>query len=31
MLLGMLCDATGGQKDLAKLARRLTQHQRPKL
>jgi hypothetical protein len=28
MLLGMLCDAPRGQKDLAKLARRLTQHQR---
>jgi hypothetical protein len=28
MLLAMLCDAPRGQKDLAKLARRLTQHQR---
>lgn len=28
MLLALLCDAPRGQKDLAKLARRLTQHQR---
>jgi hypothetical protein len=28
MLLAILCDAPRGQKDLAKLARRLTQHQR---
>ena len=28
MLLAVLCDAPRGQKDLAKLARRLTQHQR---
>ena len=28
MLLAMLCDAPRGQKDLAKLGRRLTQHQR---
>jgi len=28
MLVAMLCDAPRGQKDLAKLARRLTQHQR---
>lgn len=28
MLLGMLCEAPRGQKDLAKFARRLTQHQR---
>ena len=28
MLLAMLCDAPRGQKDLAKLARRLTQYQR---
>jgi len=28
MLLAMLCDAPRGQKDLARLARRLTQHQR---
>ena len=28
MLLGILCDAPRGQKDLAKLARRLTQYQR---
>lgn len=28
MLLAFLCDAPRGQKDLAKLARRLTQHQR---
>jgi hypothetical protein len=28
MLLAMLCDAPRGQKDLAKLARRLTQNQR---
>lgn len=28
ILLAMLCDAPRGQKDLAKLARRLTQHQR---
>ncbi len=28
MLLAMLCDAPRGQKDLVKLARRLTQHQR---
>jgi hypothetical protein len=28
MLVGLLCDAPRGQKDLAKLARRLTQHQR---
>lgn len=31
MLLAMLCDAPRGQKDLAKLARRLTQHQRRSL
>jgi hypothetical protein len=28
MLVALLCDAPRGQKDLAKLARRLTQHQR---
>jgi hypothetical protein len=28
LLVAMLCDAPRGQKDLAKLARRLTQHQR---
>lgn len=31
MLVAMLCDAPRGQKDLAKLARRLTQHQRAAL
>ena len=31
MLLALLCDAPRGQKDLAKLARRLTQHQRRSL